>query len=184
MIHPSHEGREGGSSPCAVRFVSKSQQHEKFDVWAKLILAQPGMSRKFQDLRIIRAITQARKMSVERSSEDFEFLMLRWSIETHTFVASWGEFGPTLEDVVALTSLPLLGDAQVAHFKLTDKDSKVRHDALTQFLQKTKYGASKKSTYLTWASYFVDGAGKDSPFQLEAFLAYWLITLYSRGRCA
>lgn len=113
-------------------------------------------------------------MSVERSSEDFEFLMLRWSIETHTFVASWGEFGPTLEDVVALTLLPLFGDAQVAHFKLTDKDSKVRHDALTQFLQKTKYGASKKSTYLTWASYFVDGAGKDSPFQLEAFLAYWL----------
>lgn len=92
----------------------------------------------------------------------------------HTFVASWGEFGPTLKDVAALTLLPLFGNAQVAHFKLTDKDSKARHDALTQFLQKTNYGASKKSTYLNWASYFVDGTRRDSPFQLEAFLAYWL----------
>lgn len=114
------------------------------------------------------------KMSIERNSKDLEFLVLRWSIETHTFVASWGEFGPTLEDVVALMSLPLFGDAQVTHFKFMDKDSKVRHDALTQFLQKTKYRASKKSTYLTWASYFVDGAGRDNPFQPQAFLAYWL----------
>lgn len=88
-------------------------------------------------------------MSVERNLEDLEFLMSRWSIKTHIFVASWGEFGPTVEDVATLTSLPLFGDAQVAHFKPTDKDSKARHDALTQFLQKTKYGASKKSTYPT-----------------------------------
>lgn len=42
---------------CTIRFVSKTQQHEKFDARAKLILAQPGMPKKFQDLAIIRAIT-------------------------------------------------------------------------------------------------------------------------------
>lgn len=92
------------------------------------------MPKKFQDLGIMSAITRARKVSVERNSEDLEFLVSRWSTEMHTLVATWGEFGPTLEDVVALTSLPMFGDAQVAHFKCTDKDSKARHDALTQFL--------------------------------------------------
>lgn len=119
---------------CAVWFVSKTQQHQKFDAWAKLILAQPGMPKKFQNLGIMRAITQARKESVERNSEDLEFLVSRWSTKMHTFVVTWGEFVPTLEDVVALTSLPMFGDAQVAHFKLKDKDSKARHDPLTQFL--------------------------------------------------
>lgn len=42
------------------------------------------------------------------------------------------------------------------------------------FLRKAKYGATNKATYVVlWASYF-DGVGKNSPFQLEAFLAYWL----------
>lgn len=28
--------------------------------------------------------------------------------------------------------------------------------------------------YLPWAKYFVDGVGQNNPFQLDAFLAYWL----------
>lgn len=96
---------------CAVRFVSKTQQHEKFEEWAKEILAQPGMPKKFHDLGIMRAITQTRRMSVERNSEDLKFLMSRWSTKMHTFVTAWGEFAPTLEDVVALTLLPVFGDS-------------------------------------------------------------------------
>lgn len=68
----------------------------------------------------------------------------------------------------------IFDDTQVAHFKLTDKENRERHEALTTFLQKTKYGAAKKSTFLTWVTYFVDGPGSKSAYQLEAFLAYWL----------
>lgn len=85
---------------------------------------------------------------------------------------SCGEFVLTLEDVMMLTSLPVFGNVQVSHFKLSEKDNMERYNALMSFLQKTKYGASKKATYLTWASYFVDGTGKNEPFQFEAFLAY------------
>lgn len=73
-----------------------------------------------------------------------------------------------------MTSLPVFGNTYVAHFKLTDKQNKERHEALTSFFQKTKYGTVKKSTFLTLATYFVDGAGNKSAYQLEAFLAYWL----------
>lgn len=157
-----------------IRFISKTHHHEKFQAWVGIMLDQPGMPRKFQDLGILRAITPARKASVERDPKDLEFLLSRWSTETHSFIAAWGEFGPTLEDVAVLTSLPIFGDTQVAHFKLTEKENKERHEALTSFLQKTKYGAAKKATFLTWATYFVDGPGNKSAYQLEAFLAHWL----------
>lgn len=76
-----------------------------------------------------------REKDVNReNSEDLEFLMSRWSTKMQTFVTAWGEFALTLEDVVALTSLPVFGDTQIAHFKLSDKDSKARYDALMQFL--------------------------------------------------
>lgn len=31
----------------------------------------------------------------------------RWSVESHTFVAAWGDFRPMLEDVLNLMALPL-----------------------------------------------------------------------------
>lgn len=42
-----------------------------------------------------------------RKHGDLEFLISRWRIESHIFVAAWGEFGPTFEDVLALAKLPL-----------------------------------------------------------------------------
>lgn len=82
-----------------VRFMSKTHQHERFKAWAKNIFAQHEMPKNLHDLGIMRAITQAWKIAVERNSEDLEFLMSRWSTDIHTFVASWGEFGQTIEDV-------------------------------------------------------------------------------------
>lgn len=35
--------------------------------------------------------------------------------------------------------------------------NKERHNALMPYLAKTKYEASNKSTYLSWAKYFVEG---------------------------
>lgn len=97
-----------------VRFMSKNQQYEKFEEWTKNILTQLDMPKKLHDLGITRSITQARRMVVEWNSGDLEFLISRWSIEMHTFIPSWGEFSLTLEDVCVLTSLPIIGDAQVA----------------------------------------------------------------------
>lgn len=54
-------------------------------------------------------------MSINRRHGDFEFLILRWSIENHTFVVAWGEFGLTLKDVVALTMVPLYEDTRPWH---------------------------------------------------------------------
>ncbi|KAJ1406583.1 hypothetical protein SESBI_24938 [Sesbania bispinosa] len=43
-----------------------------------------------------------------------EIMKKRWSHATHTFLAAWGEFSPSLEDVHVLLKLPLFGDYDVS----------------------------------------------------------------------
>lgn len=45
-------------------------------------------------------------------------------IESHTFIATSEEFGPTLEDVAALTCLPMFGESHVEDLALVEKDKK------------------------------------------------------------
>lgn len=110
---------------------------------------------------------------VDRKPVDLDFLMSRWGIETHTLVTAWGEFVPTMEDVALLTSLPMFGEAQVTNLPVLTGENNKRIEALTSFLSKTKYSMNK-STYLSWAKYFMEGHGQNSPHQLDAFLTYWL----------
>lgn len=44
-----------------------------------------------------------------RQHHDLEVLLPRWSLETDSSIASWGEFTPTLEDVSRIGLLPLFG---------------------------------------------------------------------------
>lgn len=64
-------------------------------------LAEAGM-RKTLDISI--------SMSGTLSHADLESLISHCSVETHTCIASWGEFTPTLEDVGLMFHLPLFAD--------------------------------------------------------------------------
>lgn len=94
--------------------MSKTSRHEKFDSWSETILAQPKMKKKLNEPGIMKATTIARKMVVDRKPADLKILMSSLSVDTHTFNTAWREFGPTLEDVIMLSSLSLFGEAQVA----------------------------------------------------------------------
>lgn len=41
---------------------------------------------------------------------DLEFLVSRWSSESHTSIAAYGEFGPTIGDVSAIILLSMFGN--------------------------------------------------------------------------
>lgn len=65
----------------------------------------------------------------------FRILMPRWSTETHTFVMASGGFGPSLEDVATLTSLPMFDETHVASL-YPNGETKKRIDALQATLLK------------------------------------------------
>lgn len=75
---------------------------------------------------------------VERKLANLEFHVLRKMVDTHTFVALWGKFGPSLQDVAMLTSLPLFGEAHATSLYPGEEDKK-RIEFLIKSLLKSKY---------------------------------------------
>lgn len=94
--------------------------------------------------------------------------MSGWSTETHIFIPLWGELGPTLEDVVMLMLLPVFGDAQVANLNLAKRRAE-RGKMLDDFLVEDQVRCFEEIDLLV-----LDTNGKNNPYQLDAFLGYWL----------
>lgn len=111
-------------------------------------------------------------MIVDRKLVDLEFLMSRSTTENHTFVATWGEFGSSMEIVAMLTPLPMFGEAQAANRYLDGEDKK-KVEALKTSLSKLKY-STNNAMYMLLEKYFDEGDGMNSPYQVDVFLAYWL----------
>lgn len=95
----------------------------------------------FKDLGIMKVIAQARAMAVERNPNNLEFLKSRWSTETHTFVASWGEFGPSLgcADVDFFATVCETHETSL----YPDGEDNKRIEALKTSLSKSKYSTNK-----------------------------------------
>lgn len=70
-----------------------------------------------------------------------------------------------------LTGLLMFGNVHVVDF--LDEEGKARVEELQALMSRSKY-ATNKMTYLSWVKYFYEGARRNSPYLLDALLAYWL----------
>lgn len=85
-------------------FETIAQSHQVYDASVQKVLAILGVADKMMK------VGASRLLSLTRHHHDLEFLVSCWSVESHTFIALWGEFGPTLEDVMNLSTLHFFGD--------------------------------------------------------------------------
>lgn len=72
-----------------------------------------------------KALDCLRIRSVTRAQGDLEFLFLRWSVKSHTFVVVCREFASTLEDVLKNITLPLCGETKVMSSNIGDDKDKL-----------------------------------------------------------
>lgn len=72
-----------------------------------------------------KALTQGQTIVFHRRRQDLEFLIYLWSIENHMLVVREGEFSPSLEDVSALTSLPMYGNTHTIDTVLNSRDQEI-----------------------------------------------------------
>lgn len=77
--------------------------------------------------------------------------------QSHTSIAASREFGPILEDVFALTMLPLYRDTHAMGVVLSEEDNKKLAYLNEAMLASS---ASRKATYASWIGYFGLGKGK------------------------
>lgn len=160
-----------------VSFEAKSQTSPSFVEWSTALMKDSVWSDAIISAGIGKALNLSKSLVVNRSPLDLEFLISRWSTESHTFVAAWGEFGPTLEDVVVLMGLPVFGEVQAVSIAddssvSLDVDGEIRLTLLNEALVASKHKG--KSTYSTWVGFFTNGPGVASEVRVEAMLSFWL----------
>lgn len=86
-----------------------NQSHQSYsDRVTKVVTMLDGSSNMVK-VGIRKALECLKSLSVIRNHSDLGHLISSWS-KTHTFVVPWGEFTPTLEDVVVITRLRIFGD--------------------------------------------------------------------------
>lgn len=160
-----------------IDFEEKSQTNLSFTKWATALMAQKKHSDNIVSAGIGRSLNLSKNLYINRSPMDLDFLISWWSSESHTFVTAWGEFCPTLEDVVILTGLPLFGEAKTIVMPESSEVVLDAEDKVRRILQNEALFDSNtkgKSTYTTCVSYFTEGAGVKTSIVLEAMVAFWL----------
>uniref|UniRef100_A0A2N9F7G2 Aminotransferase-like plant mobile domain-containing protein n=1 Tax=Fagus sylvatica TaxID=28930 RepID=A0A2N9F7G2_FAGSY len=104
-----------------------------------------------------------------RDTEPLRGLLRRWCPSTHTFLFSWGELTPTLEDVANHWMLPILGEHSFSNIKLSAEEEEI-----AAALRK------RSSTRLSgWPSHFTQLKG--TPVRRGCFCA--VLALISTGHC-
>lgn len=72
------------------------------------MILEPG--KKFQS-RHKESLEPFKADTLDRRHNNLESFISTWSIESHTFMVAYGEFGPILEGATAWTMLLIYGDA-------------------------------------------------------------------------
>nr|XP_011459691.1 PREDICTED: uncharacterized protein LOC105350043 [Fragaria vesca subsp. vesca] len=83
----------------------------------------------------------------------------RWSLETHTFICSWGEFTPTLEDVCNIMRILIFGEGNPFSMELDEAQTK-----RLKTLKKGAYSFKEAFRFCNWVRHFW-GSDKGGTFQ-------------------
>lgn len=142
-----------GELPCSdLRSESKTQSNQTRSVG----LGGDGFLGYYQEIvpGWSKTLTCSRFLSLTRHHQDLEIPVLRWNTESHTFVAVWGEFTPTLEDLARQTMLSLFVEANTMGIIL-EGDDQTKLKYLTFDMAASK--ALGKLTSATWLRLFDEG---------------------------
>ncbi|CAL9006442.1 unnamed protein product [Prunus brigantina] len=137
--------------------------------WVDRELKNPSTRDILSRAGVLEAIFASKACDIHIEAMTLRHLVRRWSTETHTFICSWGEFTPTLEDAANIFRLPLCGSQDPFHISLTPEDGLK--------LETLRRGApTSPSTSLRFSNWiqFFGNSDRDEPCRLAAFVSLWL----------
>lgn len=105
-------------------FWIKGSEPSNIQCTGEEVLATPAVSAKMVKVGVKKALNLSMSLSIIRRNFDLKFIVSRWGVENHTFIAiaAWGEFGPTREDLVVLAMLPIYGQKNAKGVSLSEND--------------------------------------------------------------
>ncbi|GAV84740.1 PMD domain-containing protein, partial [Cephalotus follicularis] len=144
---------EMGDFPLSqVEFASHSHPYSGWKEWTNYILKKYKL--ELDCVGIADSVTLRRDLEIFRDKESLNVLVSHCCFETHTFMAPWGFFTVTLEGVMELYRLPLIGEIGPSNIDLLphEKDEEVDKD-----------------------NCFYVGEGFGTKLEVAAFLSMWLL---------
>ncbi|PQQ06009.1 uncharacterized protein Pyn_01636 [Prunus yedoensis var. nudiflora] len=137
--------------------------------WFDRELRDPSIFNILCRTGVLDAIFLSKACDIHIEAKMLRHVVRRWSTETHTFICSWGEFTPTLEDVAKIFHLPICGSQDPFSVTLTLEDSRK-----LEILRKGAPTAPSTSLrFSNWIQYFGD-ANRDELCHLAALISLWL----------
>ncbi|CAL8992922.1 unnamed protein product, partial [Prunus brigantina] len=137
--------------------------------WVDRELRDPSTCNILRRAQVLDAIFLSKLWDIHIEAKMLRHVVWRWSASTHTFVCSWGEFTPTLEDVANISRLPICGDRSPFGIALTPEET----DNLAVLRRGAPTSPSTSLRFSNWVQYFGD-ANRQGPSRLAAFIALWL----------
>lgn len=172
--------RIGKTEMCwsKVKFEAKSRTNSLFTTSVTKLMAISTYLMMISKTGIRKALNLSKGIAINRSLGNLEFLIARWSTESHIFLQHGGWILSYLKDVVVLTGLPIFRETRA--IKLPEETDEItlgaegekKLEALNNALTYSK--SKNKSTYSSWIKFFMYRAGARSRIKLEPILAYWL----------
>ncbi|CAL8992531.1 unnamed protein product, partial [Prunus brigantina] len=137
--------------------------------WVDRELRDPSTCAILRRAQVLDAIFLSKLWDIHIEAKMLRHVVRRWSAATYTFVCSWGEFTPTLEDVANISRLPICGDRSPFGIALTPEET----DNLAVLRRGAPTSPSTSLRFSNWIQYFGD-ANRQGPCLLAAFIALWL----------
>ncbi|CAL9011406.1 unnamed protein product, partial [Prunus brigantina] len=137
--------------------------------WVDRELKNPSTRDILSRAGVLEAIFASKACDIHIEAMTLRHLVRRWSTETHTFICSWGEFTPTLEDAANIFRLPLCGSQDPFHISLTPEDGL----KLETLRKGAPTSPSTSLRFSNWIQFFWN-SDRDEPCRLAAFISLWL----------
>ncbi|KAL6279072.1 hypothetical protein ACE6H2_015953 [Prunus campanulata] len=134
--------------------------------WVEHELEDPIHRDTLRKAAVLDAIFVSKRCEIYLEVQLLRHVIRRWSLETHTFICSWGEFTITLEDVANILHLPIVGNQDPFNIILDVKD-KERLEILR------KGATGKHLRFNSWVKHFGDKDKRHS-CSLHALVSLWL----------
>ena len=102
--------------PCVpMNFPAPIPIHKTWGSWVDYVFTRDlPFVEVLKRVGIVDAIWVSKRLAVQRCPEDARIWAQHWSSRTHMFIMAWGEFFPTLEDVIVLLKLLVFCDMDLA----------------------------------------------------------------------
>ncbi|CAL2265915.1 unnamed protein product [Prunus armeniaca] len=120
--------------------------------WVNHELRDPATCNLLRRAQVLDVIFLSKLWDVHIKAKMLRHMVRRWSAATHTFVCSWGEFTPTLEDMANISRLPICGGRSPFDVALTPAE----RDKLAVLRRGAPTSPNTSLRFSNWIQHFGD----------------------------